>query len=146
MSHHGDPEEEVIIVEEPEEPEEPPAKVVKAPRMPTQAEVDAHMAIHLPHEDWCDLCARGRGRNAPHRKKKKRSREVEFENEGTGQGSSSEDASGHGPVSRVCMDYFYVSSRWARRCGRPVHKGDQEETPRLREVQRRGEECPRQEV
>ena len=50
LSHHGDPgdEEEVIVIEEPRAP----ARVVRAPRMPTQAEIDAHnMATHLPHQD-----------------------------------------------------------------------------------------------
>ena len=55
MSHHGDPgsEEEVIVIEEPAREVKPPVKVVKAPRVPTQAEVDAHVATHLPHADWC---------------------------------------------------------------------------------------------
>ena len=72
MGHHGDPEEEeeVIVVEEPDGPAVGPAKMVKALRVPTQAEIVAHVATHLPHADWCDVCARGRGRNAPHRQHK----------------------------------------------------------------------------
>ena len=71
VGHHGEPEEEEesIVVEEPGGPSVGPAKVVKAPRVPTQAEIDAHVATHLPHAYWCDVCARRRGRNAPHRQK-----------------------------------------------------------------------------
>ena len=68
MGHPGDPveEEEVIVVEEPDRGDRCPARVVKAPRMPTLAEREAHMATHLPHEDWCEICMKGRGRNTPH--------------------------------------------------------------------------------
>ena len=57
LGHHGDPEEEeeVIVVEEPEREDPPPVKVVRAPRIPTLAEIDAHVAAHLPHADWCDI-------------------------------------------------------------------------------------------
>ena len=72
MSHHGDPaeEEEVIVVEEPERPEKVEHKVVRAPRVPTQEERDAHEAMHIPHEEWCEVCMAGRGRNKAHRGKK----------------------------------------------------------------------------
>ena len=68
MSHHGDPgsEEEVIVIEEPAREAKPPVRVIKAPRMPTQAEIDAHVATHLPHAEWCEICVKGRGRNSPH--------------------------------------------------------------------------------
>ena len=61
MGHSGDPgeDDEVIVIEEPERGDRSPAKVVKAPRMPTQAEREAHMATHLPHEDWCEICMKG---------------------------------------------------------------------------------------
>ena len=92
MSHHGDPDdEEVIVVEEPDKPEKGPAIVIKAPRMPTQAEVEAHEATHLPHEDWCDVCARGRGRNKPHRRKKRR-RGAQERSEERARGAASEAA------------------------------------------------------
>ena len=52
MSHHGDPEEEVIVVEELERDIQDGTKVVRAPRAPTQAEIDAHVATHLPHAEW----------------------------------------------------------------------------------------------
>ena len=77
LGHYGDPgdEEEVIVVEEPDAP----ARVVRAPRMPTQAEIDAHMATHLPHRDWCDICMKGRGRNTPHMRTNKKRRTAEEE-------------------------------------------------------------------
>ena len=45
-------------------------KVVRAPRVPTQEERDAHEAIHIPHEEWCEVCVAGRGRNKALRKRK----------------------------------------------------------------------------
>ena len=69
LGHSGEPaDEEVIVVEEPEVPGERGPHVVRAPRMPTQKEIDAHVATHLPHEDWCDFCMSGQGRNKAHRK------------------------------------------------------------------------------
>ena len=78
MSRHGDPDTEVEIVEDYEENAQGRQSVLRVPKIPTQAEVDAHLATHLPHADWCELCMKGRGRNTPHRRKKKRK-----ENEGT---------------------------------------------------------------
>ena len=102
MSHHGDPEdeEEVIVVEEPERKEPPPVKVIRAPRMPTQAEIDAHVAAHLPHADWCEICVKGRGRNPPHRRKNK----VESERADS-VGSAPEDSGKGSPVPKVSMGY-----------------------------------------
>ena len=57
LSHPGEPEDdEVIVVEEPEGPREGGPRVVRVPREPTQKEIDAHAATHIPHEDWCDFC------------------------------------------------------------------------------------------
>ena len=98
LSHHGDPgsEEEVIVIEEPEEEERAPARIVRAPRMPTQAEIDAHMATHLPHQDWCEICMKGRGRNTPHmRTKKKRGSEEE---DPPVEDAPAAEGSGHGPA------------------------------------------------
>ena len=68
LGHSGEPEEEeVIVVEEPKD-EEPGPRVVRVPRTPTQKEIDAHNASHLPHEEWCEFCMSGRARNKPHRK------------------------------------------------------------------------------
>ena len=100
LSHHGDPEEEeeVIVVEEPEREDPPPVKVVRAPRMPTQAEIDAHVAAHLPHADWCEICVKGRGRNSPHRRKNK------VESEGADSvGSDPEDSEKGTPVPKVSI-------------------------------------------
>ena len=93
MGHSGDPvdEEEVIEIEEPDRGDRCPAKIMKAPRVPTLAEREAHMATHLPHEDWCEICMKGRGRNAPHRRRKRRT-PVDGE-------SSGEAGSGSGPAS-----------------------------------------------
>ena len=110
MSHHGEPaEEEVIVVEEPERPTGSEPKVVRAPRVPTQKEIDAHEATHIPHEEWCEACMAGRGRNKPHRKRMGPTGASEAGD--TSDGSLADDAPVKGPVSRVCMDYFYVPSR-----------------------------------
>ena len=63
LSHHGEPEVEVIEEGEVEVVEEPPPhedhrrgpRLVRAPRAPTQKEIDAHMATHPPHEPWCEI-------------------------------------------------------------------------------------------
>ena len=76
LSHHGEPEAEVIEEDEVEVLEEPfpqgtcgkGPKLLRAPRALTQKEVDAHMATHLPHEPWCDICMKGRGRNSLNRR------------------------------------------------------------------------------
>ena len=68
LSHHGEPaEEEVIVVEEPDSPKEEGPKVMRAPRVPTPKEVEAHEATHIPHEEWCEACMAGRGTNKPHK-------------------------------------------------------------------------------
>ena len=53
LSHHGEPaeEEEVIVIEKPERAERVEPKVVRAPRVPTQEERDAHEVTHIPHEE-----------------------------------------------------------------------------------------------
>ena len=72
LGHSGDPEEEeVIVLEEPPREVGDEPRVIRVPRMPTQKEIEAHSATHLPHEDWCEFCMAGRGRNKPHMKKKK---------------------------------------------------------------------------
>ena len=67
LSHDGDPEVEVIEEGDSEEEEAVQARprVLKAPKAPTQREIDEHMATHLPHAAWCDICMKGRGRNTP---------------------------------------------------------------------------------
>ena len=59
-----------IVLEEPEKPSGDEPRVGRIPREPTQKERDAHEATHLPHEEWCEFCMAGRGRNRPHRKKR----------------------------------------------------------------------------
>ena len=113
--------EDVIVFEEPPEEGQNGPRVVRVPRSPTQAEIDAHSATHLPHAEWCEFCKAGRGRNKPHAKRKKAVGEAKegdpgcHEDESGMVGSSSalavEEAASHGPVPRVCMDYFYVFSR-----------------------------------
>ena len=65
LSHDGDPEVEVIEEGDLEEEEVVQArpKVLKAPKSPTQREIDEHMATHLAHAAWCDICMKGRGRD-----------------------------------------------------------------------------------
>ena len=68
LSHDGDPEVEVIEEGDISDDEICPPKgpkVLKAPKAPTQKEIDEHMATHLPHAAWCDICMKGRGRNSP---------------------------------------------------------------------------------
>ena len=89
--------------------------MVRAPRVPTQKEIDAHAATHIPHEDWCEFCMSGRGRNKAHRKKKRFcAGDVSEEEPDTvpipGEGPV-EGAPHDTPVPRICMDYFYVSGR-----------------------------------
>ena len=97
------------MVEEPERPRDGEPKVVRAPRVPTQEERNAHEAMHIPHEEWCEVCVAGRGRNKAHRKKKEA---PGLSSDGDSAGASlGEDDPVKGPVPRVCMDYFYVSSR-----------------------------------
>ena len=82
LRHHGDPAEpEEGKSEEPQETEDqaqeedeggPPAKLIRAPRAPSQSERELHEALHLPHAEWCEYCVRGRGRNKPHKSRKKR--------------------------------------------------------------------------
>ena len=119
LGHHGDPDdEEVIVLEEPERPDEGGPRVVRVPRAPTQKEIDAHEATHIPHAEWCEFCMAGRARNKPHRKKSRKTQfctgevdKEESEATGTPGRPVAEGASSAEPVSRVCMDYFYVSSR-----------------------------------
>ena len=71
LGHDGDPEVEVIEEGDSTDAEDEGARprVLKAPKAPTQKEIDEHMATHLPHAAWCDICMKGRGRNTPHRKR-----------------------------------------------------------------------------
>ena len=111
LSHHGDPEEEgeVIVVEEPSRPGGGEPCFVRAPRVPTQNEIDAHAATHIPHEEWCEVCMAGAGRNKADKKKKK---PRGASSEGDSPGASLDvDHPIKGPAPRVSMDYFYVSSR-----------------------------------
>ena len=98
-------------------------RVLGVPRTPTQREMDAHAATHLPHQPWCEVCMMGRARNSQHRRK----REMEATEEETEKGvqlslpagtqEEEETAKGEpeevlhaGPVPRVSMDYFYLST------------------------------------
>ena len=132
LGHHGDPDdEEVIVLEEPERPDEGGPRVVRVPRAPTQKEIDAHEATHIPHAEWCEFCMAGRARNKPHRRRSKKTQfctgEVDEVDEevpeatGTPGRPVAEGASPAAPVARVCMDYFYVSSR--PRCDRGARRG-----------------------
>ena len=80
------------------------------------------MATHSPHEEWCDFCMSGRGRNKAHRRKKRFcTGDVSEEEPDTAPIPSEgpvEGAPRSNPVPRVCMDYFYVSGR-----PRGAHRG-----------------------
>ena len=116
MGHSGGPdEEEVIVIEEPESVG-PGPRVVRVPRTPTQKEIDAHNVTHLPHEEWCEFCMSGRARNKPHRSKGRTRSDRDGGEVGdldasdAPSGSDAEELPKPGPVPRICMDYFYVSS------------------------------------
>ena len=53
--------------EEQEVEEAKPAKLLRDPAAPTQQEIDAHEATHLPYRSWCAVCVAGRRDNAPHK-------------------------------------------------------------------------------
>ena len=114
LSQDGDLEVEVIEEGDSNDAEDSGARprVLKAPRAPTQKEIDEHMATHLPHAAWCDICMKGRGRNTPHRRGAqrwaRRAQEEEPEEESEAEGSQEEKLHS-GPVPRVSMDYFYLS-------------------------------------
>ena len=96
LSQDGEPEVEVIEEGDSSDAEAAGARprVLKAPRAPTQKEIDEHMATHLPHAAWCDICMKGRGRNTPHRKGAqrwaRRAQNEEPEEESEAEGSQEE--------------------------------------------------------
>ena len=97
MGHHGEPaEEEVIVVGDPEGSKEEGPKVMRAPRVPTPKEVEAHEATHIPHEEWCETFMAGRGRNRPH---KQRTSKVVTQAPKGGSTSSGEPAGGTGDTA-----------------------------------------------
>ena len=159
LSHYGEPEVEVI--------EEAPSstasdskkpRVPRAPRAPTKAEREAHMATHLPHESWCRICMKGRGRNKPHRARPNRwartgkesspssasphvAGEVdsdpecsESEGELSSTAGDAEDELHSGPVPRVSMDYFYLSKKGASGMTGAKAMSTKELQKRLREM------------
>ena len=89
---------------EPAQRERKKPKLLRAPRAPTQKEVDEHMATHLLHQPWCYVCIKGRGRNATH---KINVGEVQEEMPAV---RESEEELSVGPVPRICIDYFYLSN------------------------------------
>ena len=104
LGHSGEPEEEeeVIVLEEPASEEAGP-KVVRVPRTPTQAEIDAHEASHMPHEEWCEFCMAGRALNKPHKSKNRTSEGPGEASEvpGAPSGPDAEDVQPGGPVPRI---------------------------------------------
>lgn len=48
------------------------ARGLKAPREPTQEEIDEHMLTLVPYRSWCPFfCVKARGRATPHRSQSK---------------------------------------------------------------------------
>ena len=109
LGHDGEPEVEVVEEGDISEAEDARARprVLKAPKAPTQEEIEEHMATHLPHAAWCDICMKGRGRNTPHRKGAqrwaRRSQEEGHEKQSEAEGFQEEELHA-GPVPRVSMD------------------------------------------
>ena len=167
LGHNGEPEVEVIeeaadeveIVREerPRGDERGGPRVVKAPRPPTQKEIDEHMATHLPHASWCEICMKGRGRNSPHKRNPQRwDRRRRVADEGGPECSDSEGENSttaslpeeelhKGPVPRVCMDYFYLSKKGASKRKGGQAMSTKELQKRLRELGK-SERCSRQEL
>ena len=44
----------------------PPTRV-RAPKKPSQKEIDQHNIIHLPCRAWCEICVESRGRDNHHK-------------------------------------------------------------------------------
>ena len=79
--------------------------MVRVPRAPTQKEIEAHEATHIPHAEWCEFCMAGRARNKPHRKKSRKTQfcngeadEEDSEVTGTPSRPVAEDDSSEGPA------------------------------------------------
>ena len=94
------------------EPDLHSPKVIRAPRQPTPKEREIHEAIHLPHENWCEFCVRGRARNKPHLHRRglrarasplPREELVYAEEDKEEEVTKEEDG-----VPRISMDYFYL--------------------------------------
>ncbi|MDA8582624.1 hypothetical protein N9L68_00295 [bacterium] len=115
LSNLSDPddEEEVIVVEEPARQEGKGPRVLRVLRAPTQHVIDDHTATHIPHEEWCDFCMAGRGRNKPQRRNASRREVGNSDSDGAPSGPEAEEEPRDTHVARVSMDYFYVSSRRA---------------------------------
>ena len=45
-------------------------KVARKPVLPTKAEIDAHVPLHLEYHSWCKHCVHGKGRSNRHLAKK----------------------------------------------------------------------------
>ena len=58
--HEGAPEEEGLI-----------PKIKKVLAKPTAAEIEQHMATHIPFREWCPHCVAGKSKIDPHLKGKK---------------------------------------------------------------------------
>ena len=54
----GEPEDVVV-----EESAAPP--IARSPRTPSKKEVDDHNRTHLPFQNWCEACIKGRGIGRP---------------------------------------------------------------------------------
>ena len=61
------------------------ARIAKLESLPSNKEVEAHNASHVPYRSWCPHCVNGKGKASGHRK---------------------QDSSQH-TVPTVSMDYFY---------------------------------------
>ena len=58
------------VIEVAEEEVQQSVRGLRAPQMPTQAEVEHHRICgHLPYRPWCPECVEGFGREWPHRGK-----------------------------------------------------------------------------
>ena len=57
--------EEGVIEEETEESRRP--RIAKIFQMPTKAEYDAHMTLHVDYRNWCPDCVAGRGISHQHK-------------------------------------------------------------------------------
>ena len=99
-------------------------KVIRAPRQPTPKEREIHEAIHIPHEDWCEFCARGRARNKPHLHDRgvraRASPLAEEERPGVNSHESEQIAKEEEKVPKVSMDYFFLGDSFKAAVGQPI--------------------------
>ena len=82
-------------------------KVKKMVAKPTAAEVEQHMATHIPFRNWCPHCVAGKSKIDPHIKKDK----------------------GDRTIPKVSLDYMYMTTgKQDEQMGMPILVGREEKS------------------